>query len=157
MSVIYAESGPPPARALPKRDVARAMRRGLVKRCPACGEGTMFRGFSAVADHCDRCGEALHHHRADDFPPYATIFVIGHVVVPSMYLVEKIWRPELWVHAALWLPLTVLLSVGLLRPLKGAIIGLQWALYMHGFDPNAGAEDAAVEIVPSTAKPEGRP
>ncbi|MCW1839143.1 DUF983 domain-containing protein [Prosthecomicrobium hirschii] len=140
MSLVYGDGAAD--QALPKRPVGLAMRRGALGRCPKCGEGHLFDGFVTVAAQCPVCGEAMHHHRADDFPPYATIFIVGHVVVPAMYFVEKIWHPDLWIHAALWLPLTLILSVALLRPIKGAIIGLQWALYMHGFHPG-GAEDDA--------------
>jgi uncharacterized protein (DUF983 family) len=83
------------------------------------------------------CGEELHHHRADDAPPYFTIIIVGHVVVSLLLAVEMAYRPPLWLHAALWLPLTVLLALVLLPPVKGVLVGLQWALLMHGFDPNA--------------------
>ena len=57
-----------------------------------------------------------------------------------MLAVEMVYRPPLWVHAALWLPLTVLLALLILPPIKGALVGLQWALLMHGFDPDAKVE-----------------
>ncbi|MBZ0217536.1 MAG: DUF983 domain-containing protein, partial [Fimbriimonadaceae bacterium] len=77
----------------------------------------------------------------DDAPPYFTILIVGHVIVPLLLIVEQTWRPDLWIHAAIWLPLTVILSLTLLPIVKGALVGVQWALYMHGFDPNS-AEDA---------------
>ena len=82
------------------------------------------------------CGEALHHHRADDAPPYFTIVIVGHVIVGLLLAVEMAYRPPLWLHAALWLPLTVLLALLLLPVIKGTLVGLQWALLMHGFDPS---------------------
>jgi uncharacterized protein (DUF983 family) len=101
----------------------------------------MFKGFTTVNDACPACQEVLSHQRADDFPPYVTMFITGHVVVASMLLVERAYHPEIWIHMALWLPLTLILSLGLLRPIKGAIIGLQWALYMHGFDLRKGDDE----------------
>jgi uncharacterized protein (DUF983 family) len=95
----------------------------------------MFRRYLKVADQCPSCGEALHHHRADDAPPYFTIAIVGHVVVGLLLAVEIAYRPPLWLHAAIWLPLTVILALILLPPIKGALVGLQWALLMHGFDP----------------------
>ncbi|MEJ1158798.1 DUF983 domain-containing protein [Prosthecomicrobium sp. N25] len=155
MSVKYGDETAALAAALPERSVGTAMKRGAIGRCPSCGEGHLFNGYTKVVDHCEVCGEALHHHRADDFPPYATIFIVGHVVIPAMYFVEKTWRPDLWIHAALWLPLTLVLSIALLRPIKGAIVGLQWALRMHGFNP-AGDDEALPEPRPAEVRIEGR-
>jgi uncharacterized protein (DUF983 family) len=119
------------------RPVLGSLLRGALLRCPACGEGRIFRRYLKVVDHCGTCGEALHHHRADDAPPYFVIVIVGHVVVSLVLAVEMAYRPPLWLHAALWLPLTVILSLVLLPPVKGALVALQWALLMHGFDPNA--------------------
>jgi len=128
---------PPDESALPKRLLWQSMRRGWFGRCPNCGRGKMFRAFLKVADQCPACREALHHHRADDAPAYFVILIVGHVVVPLALIVEVAYSPPYWVHAVLWLPLTLGLAIGLLQPVKGAIVGWQWANYMHGFDPNA--------------------
>ena len=127
-------------RATGERSVGWSLLRGAGLRCPACGTGSMFRRYLKVADECPNCGEALHHHRADDAPPYFTIFIVGHIVVSLVLSVEMAYRPALWVHGAIWLPLTVILSLLFLPPVKGALVGLQWALLMHGFDPNAEEE-----------------
>ena len=127
----------------PKRDAWQAIRRGLHGRCPHCGEGRMFRAFLKVADHCPACGEALHHHRADDAPAYFVILIVGHIVVPLAMTVELAYAPSYWLHAALWLPLTLGLSLSLLQPIKGALVGLQWALRMHGFNPATAEEELA--------------
>ncbi|PKQ02787.1 MAG: hypothetical protein CVT72_16425 [Alphaproteobacteria bacterium HGW-Alphaproteobacteria-11] len=110
-----------------------AIRRGFAMRCPACGHGNVFRRFLKIADTCGHCGEELHHHRADDAPPYFTIMVVGHIVVPMMLWTELAWLPPIWVHAALWPAMTLALSLWFLPRLKGAIVGWQWALRMHGF------------------------
>jgi len=125
---------------LPARPKWRSIQRGLCGHCPNCGTGKMFRAFLKVADCCPACGEALHHHRADDAPAYFVILIVGHVVVPLALVVEVAYSPPYWLHAVLWLPLTIGLAVGLLQPIKGAIVGWQWANYMHGFDPNAEAD-----------------
>lgn len=116
------------------------MRRGAVHRCPNCGRGSLYRKFLKVVDHCGTCGEDLHHHRADDAPPYLTIFLVGHIVVPLLLLVERAWRPDLWIHFSLWIPMIIVLSLLLLPVLKGAVVGLQWALYMHGFEMGTVSE-----------------
>jgi uncharacterized protein (DUF983 family) len=132
---------------LTPRDGGSALLRGAYGQCPSCGHGKMFRAFLKVADHCPACGEALHHQRADDAPAYFVILIVGHVVVPMVVAVEMAFAPPYWLHAALWLPLMVGLSLALIQPIKGAIVGWQWAMRMHGFDP-AEANDP-VELAPS--------
>ena len=63
--------------------------------------------------------------------------IVGHIVVGLVLAVEMAYRPPLWVHAALWLPLTLILALTVLPIVKGALVALQWALLMHGFDPDA--------------------
>lgn len=130
-----------PAIPLPEpRSWKQAIGRGLRCRCPNCGEGHMFRAFLKVADTCDHCGEELHHHRADDAPPYFTMFIVGHIVVPLVLVVERTWHPSLWLHFVLWTIVTLGLTFALMPAVKGAIVGLQWALRMHGFDYAARRE-----------------
>lgn len=132
---------------LPARPKWRSIRRGLCGHCPSCSTGKMFRAFLKVADCCPACGEALHHHRADDAPAYFVILIVGHVVVPLALVVEVAYSPPYWLHAMLWLPLTIGLAVGLLQPIKGAIVGWQWANYMHGFDPNSQTDAGGADAV----------
>ncbi len=125
---------------LDERSWKLAMARGFAKCCPNCGQKTLFSGFITTHTACRNCGTEFHHHRADDAPPYFTMFIVGHIVVPALLVVEKVWQPELWIHFAIWLPLTLLLSLWLLPHVKGALIGLQWAFRMHGFSGVPEAE-----------------
>jgi len=125
----------------PERSLVQAMARGWRCRCPNCGQGRLFRAFLKVADRCEVCGQELFHQRADDAPPYFVILITGHIVVPLALLVETTYSPPYWLHAILWTPLTIALVLGLLQPVKGAIIGWQWANRMHGFDPDQPADD----------------
>lgn len=111
----------------------QAVVRGAKQKCPACGRGELFRAFLKVSDGCAACGEALHHQRADDAPAYFTMVVVGHVVVGGLLAVERAFAPPSWLQLAIWLPLTVILSLLLLPRIKGMLVGLQWALRMHGF------------------------
>ena len=86
----------------------------------------MFRAFLKVADSCAVCGEALHHHRADDAPAYFVILIVGHVVVPLALVVEVAYAPPYWLHAALWLPLILIVTLAPLRLIKGLLIALQF-------------------------------
>jgi uncharacterized protein (DUF983 family) len=75
-------------------------------------------------------------HRADDLPAYLVIVIVGHLVVPTALIIETDYSPPVALQLAIYLPLTLVLSLLLLQPVKGAVVGLQWALRMHGFDDN---------------------
>jgi len=117
-----------PEAAAPFPAMSTSLTRGLRGRCPACGEGRIFRAYLKVVDNCESCAAPLGAVRADDAPPYFTIFAVGHVIVPGMLLLEKAATPPLWVHSAIWLPLTVILAMALMQPIKGATIGLMLKL-----------------------------
>jgi uncharacterized protein (DUF983 family) len=126
---------------LPKREVPLSLMRGACHRCPSCGKGRIFRAFLKVADQCPSCDEALHHHRADDAPPYFTIVIVGKIVIPMALVAEQMYRPEIWVQTTLWTVTALVLTMLLLPAVKGALVGYQWALYMHGFDPRSGGDE----------------
>ena len=123
-----------------KRDVWTAMKRGFLCRCPRCGEGKMFRAFLKVDDQCPVCALDFTPHRADDLPAYLVIVIVAHIVVPAVLWIETNYSPEIWLQMAIYLPFTFIASIGLLQPVKGAVVGLQWALRMHGFDENAPSD-----------------
>lgn len=121
---------------LPKEEptMKQALIRGAMCRCPHCGEGKLFRRFLKVADTCTVCHEPLHHHRADDMPAYIVMSIVGHVVIALVFWVEfRAGGWPTWLHLSLWLPLTILLSLALIQPVKGFIVAMQWSLRMHGF------------------------
>jgi uncharacterized protein (DUF983 family) len=119
-----------------KRNVWAAMRRGLRGRCPRCGEGKLFRAFLKVDDHCSVCALDFTPHRADDLPAYLVIIIVGHIVVPTILWIETDYAPSVPLQLSIYLPFTLILSLLLLQPVKGAVVGVQWALRMHGFDEN---------------------
>ena len=94
----------------------------------------MFRAFLKVADRCPHCGEELHHHRADDFPAYLVIVIVGHILVPIILAVETEIAPPVWVSMMLWPSLALAMTLGLLQPVKGAVVAIQWYGGMHGFE-----------------------
>lgn len=124
-----------------RRDLLLSMRRGALGRCPHCGQGRLFRAYLKVADACDACGTEFHHHRADDLPAYVVIVIVGHIVVGGLLSVETYSEWPVWIHAVLWPALTIVLTLGMLPPVKGAIVGLQWALRMHGFADHPDGDD----------------
>ncbi len=113
-----------------------ALLRGVRCRCPACGETKLFRGYLRVVPACANCGAPLGLARADDAPPYFTILLTGHILVPIMFATERAWQPSQWLEAAIWLPLAAGLCLGLLRPVKGATVGLMLKLGMLKTGPD---------------------
>jgi uncharacterized protein (DUF983 family) len=130
-----------------------AMLRGFLCNCPNCGRGHLFGRFLKVVDHCEVCREDFTPQRADDFPAYLVIVVVGHIVVPALLAVAIAYNPPAWLQLAIWLPVTLLASLGLLQPTKGAIVGLQWQIGMHGFEPAKRRREA--RGTPSAAVPIG--
>ena len=116
-----------------ERSIWASLKRGWRQKCPACGSGALYKSYLKVNDACPMCGEVLHHHRADDAPPYFTMLITGHIIVGGILVAEQLYAPETWVHLAVALPTLVILSLYLLPRIKGALIGYQWANRMHGF------------------------
>ncbi len=141
MSVNYLAGDPQPRE---KRDWKSAIKRGLFSKCPKCGEGKLFRGFVKPVDQCAVCNEDFTPQRADDLPAYLVITVVGHVVLAGFLATEMLTNWEGWTHLAIWVPVTVIMSLALLQPIKGGVIGLQWANYMHGF---SGEDDTAISQI----------
>jgi uncharacterized protein (DUF983 family) len=118
----------------PERPLGAAITRGFLGRCPACGRGKLFRSYLKVVNTCKICGEDMSHQRADDAPAYLTLLIVAHGVGAGILLSDELWPHSslLWV-AAFWLMVTVVASLIILPRAKGAVVGQQWALCMHGF------------------------
>ena len=116
-----------------ERPLVQSVLRGLKGRCPHCGEGKLFARFLKPVESCASCGEEMFHQRADDLPPYLSIFIVGHIVVAGYMIGETAVELSSWQHLAIWVPITVALTFAMMQPLKGGVVGLQWALRMHGF------------------------
>jgi uncharacterized protein (DUF983 family) len=116
----------------------QSLKRGFAGKCPHCAKGSLFRAYLKPVDECAECGEVYSHQRADDLPAYLVVLIVGHISVGGFMLTEMTTDWPGWLHLAIWVPVTILLSLLLLQPIKGAVIGLQWANQMHGF---GGEED----------------
>lgn len=99
---------------------------GLRGRCPHCGEGRLFRGFLALRPNCTECGLDYAFADSGDGPAVFIMLFVGFLMVGGVVVVDVAYEPPLWVHAMIWLPLTVILSLGFLRPLKGLMIATQY-------------------------------
>lgn len=131
---------------LEERPAKAAAWRGWRRRCPACGEGPLLKGYLTVREACPACGEDFRPQRADDGPAYLTILIVGHIMAPLLVIVFVEFRPHPGILAGIFALGTVALSLYLLPRLKGVLVAIQWARRMHGFGgPEAdheGARDA---------------
>jgi len=124
-----------------ERPLLASMGRGARCTCPSCGEGKLFRAYLKTNDTCAACGEELFHHRADDLPPYLAIFIVGHLLVGVMLHLEMSWTISPLAYLSILIPLAIVMPLAMLPSIKGSVVGLQWALRMHGFDPEHRDED----------------
>ena len=121
----------------PKPTLSTAIGRGLRGRCPACGEGRVFRAFLKVVPECECCHAPLGLARADDAPPYFTILIVGHIVVPLLYFADQAGTTPMWVLWSIFPLLTLVMAVILIQPIKGGTVGLMLNLNMLKSDPTA--------------------
>ncbi len=113
-----------------EKSIWTGVKRGLCLRCPNCGEGRLLRGYLKIRPGCEVCGLDSRIFPSDDFPPYLTIIIAGHILVPLFMWSDRAYEPPIWVQSAIWLPATLILCLVLLPFMKGATIGLCWATNM---------------------------
>ena len=93
----------------------------------------MFVKWLKVTPRCPVCSTELHHEKAQDFPPYITISIVGHVILTLVLIVEANFSLSLNTQLMIWIPFAIIMSLALMQPVKGGVVGLQWALCMFGF------------------------
>ena len=116
-----------------KRSWLKGISRGFSRKCPQCGEGRIFARYMTNHEQCSVCDLYFSGHRADYPPPYFTIMIVGHVIIPLALAVKQIFEPSLGMQFLIWIPVLTVSTYYFLPRSKGALIGLQWANYMHGF------------------------
>lgn len=99
---------------------------GLSGRCPRCGEGHLFEGFLKVAERCEACGLDLRAADSGDGPVVFIILIGGGLVCFAALFTEIAFRPPIWVHLVVFLPLTLIVCLGLMRPFKGVMLAMQF-------------------------------
>jgi len=108
------------------RNPASVITGSILGRCPRCGQGSLFHGLLQVAKACSVCGLDYSGFEAGDGPAVFVILIVGAIVAGGALITEVVFHPPYWVHAIIWGPLIVILSLGLLRPLKASLIVLQY-------------------------------
>jgi uncharacterized protein (DUF983 family) len=99
---------------------------GLLCRCPRCGQGPLFDGYLQVAQSCKACGLDLRSADSGDGPAVFIILIVGMLVCAGALISEVAFHPPVWVHLVIWLPLTAILTLGLVRPFKGVMLAMQF-------------------------------
>jgi len=99
---------------------------GLSSRCPRCGKGRLFKGYLTLVGKCEYCGLSYEKFDSGDGPAVFIMFIVGFIVVGGALILEVTVQPPYWVHAVIWGPLALVLSLALLRPFKGLMIALQY-------------------------------
>ena len=112
--------------------IANSVGRAFRRRCPHCGVGKIFKGYLKLSDKCSKCSAPTGEIRADDLPPYLTILLVGHIIVPALLVVEGAYHPPMWMQMVIWPSLTLLLTLSFLPFIKGAAVGLMWHLKLSG-------------------------
>ena len=102
------------------------LKAGILGRCPRCAEGALFDGFLGIAKRCQRCGLDYGAVDTGDGPAVFIILIVGFIVVAGALFLELAYQPPYWVHAVTWLPITLILVLGLLRPFKATLVALQF-------------------------------
>ena len=126
--------------------------RGVRGKCPRCEGAPLFAKFLKPVARCRACGQDWSLHQADDFPPYVSIFITGHLMAPVIIGLAMETAMPLWVVMAIALVLAGGLMISLLQPAKGAIIAMQWWLGLQGFAGASGRDEAA-RAYPGTSEP----
>lgn len=120
-----------------------AIWRGIKGVCPRCGQARLFGKFLKPIAHCPACQQDWTGHQADDFPPYLSIFLTGHLIAPVLIMIGSSDTLSMSAMIGLAMVLAAIIMVSLLQPAKGGVIALQWWLGMHGFAPGGKVEAGA--------------
>ena len=103
-----------------------AVSTGLAGRCPRCGDGHLFQGYLTVAPKCEVCGLDFSFADSGDGPAVFVTLLAGFLVLGIALAVDIAYEPPFWVHIVIFLPLTIIVCLGALRPLKGLLIASQY-------------------------------
>lgn len=102
------------------------LKAGLMARCPRCGEGALFSSYLTIAPRCKTCKLDFSFADSGDGPAVFIILIAGFFIMAAVLIVEVLYQPPYWVHAVLWVPLTGVLCLGMLRPFKATLVALQY-------------------------------
>ncbi len=99
---------------------------GLRGRCPECGKGKLFKGFMAIAPQCSECGQDFSQADSGDGPAIFVMLIAGFIVIGAMLVIDTLYEPPIWLMLSIFIPLAILLNIGMIRPFKGVLVTLQF-------------------------------
>jgi len=121
----------PQSASQPPSPLLTGLKRGLLHRCPNCGDGRLYMRYLKVDPECEACGHELAGYPADDGPAYFTILLVGHLFVAPLLFLPWIWQASPFLVAPLTLIPLAVLTLLLLPRVKGGVIGALWALRLR--------------------------
>lgn len=104
----------------------KLLKRGSRRQCPQCGQSRLFDGYLTPRRECEVCGLSFQEIRSDDLPAYFTIAIVGHLLLPLIYWSEVNFNLSIGEHLIIWLPTTIILTLGMLPSVKGIAMGIVW-------------------------------
>ena len=136
-TVRWEPKQPTEGNRFPMPPMLTALCRGALGRCPSCGGSRIFNGYLKVRAACDACAAPVGLARAEDAPPYFTILIVGHILVPLLFFVDRNWELSSAALSGIFVPTALIMSLGLLRPIKGATVGAMMKLDLMKSDMDA--------------------
>ena len=118
------------------RSIPAVLVTGLLKKCPNCGKGNLYSKYLKFYSHCPICGEEFHSYRTDDFGPWLSIIISGHIIVPLVLSMEQNFKIDLWIQALIWIPITIAVVLFLLPISKSICLSILWRLKMKDAEIN---------------------
>lgn len=106
----------------------RRVLRGLGHRCPECGRGKLYARYLTQVDRCAACGAPIGHIRAEDGPPWLTVLILGPFLAGMTFISSRQDNWPLWITLPSLGTFAIMAVLMLLPRIKGAIIGLLWAM-----------------------------
>jgi uncharacterized protein (DUF983 family) len=125
---VNLNGAPSPLASDSRRSAVVGLRRGAAGRCPNCGRGQLFKAYLKIQPVCDVCGHDNGQYPSDDAPPYFTILIVGHLIIGPLLFFRFIRTWPVGILLALLLPALTVLTLFLLPIVKGAVVGVLWAL-----------------------------
>lgn len=119
-----------------KISLMRVLISGILKKCPKCSNGKIFSGYLKINNNCSKCNEDLSIYRTDDFGPWLSIVLAGHIVVPLVLSAEQAFVPDLWLQALIWIPFSLIIVLYLLPISKSICLAIMWRLKMKNEEIN---------------------
>ena len=104
----------------------KPLKRGFLKLCPICGKTPLYSSYIKIIPSCNKCRTNFKDYKTEDGPAYFTIFIVGHIIIPLILLLESLEDPpNIWIQFLSWPLITIILSLWLLPKVKGVFLAFQ--------------------------------